>query len=382
MSIESMFDEYKRLLKQIEVISHELRSVEPGTDFDISQLRENDTTRVLDIYDKLDYLNAQIEYTKLSEFDDYLDEHQYEFSRLKERYSDLKVEFRKSQLISKDIEYTAIKENDIEEEELPDNNDNLYVQNRTGFDDKSLKKLSMQEQLLDKNTRVTTKLQNINSLLQSSILTGEMNAQDLSNSSRNLGELSDKYDFFADVLVKTNKLVKTINASSNKERRRIYYALAFFFSVCAWIIFKRVFYKPIRLVLWIFFKLLSFVFGGSSHDTSNPSIHTVLAYATNVKRNTPNPNVSTFTNPVLSVRSPVDHVSTTVLHAAQESLSNTISYVTEQIENYQPPEEVTEYIEYVTETIVETVSTAAQHAYHAAYDAYDEDYYAMMRDEL
>ncbi|GMG19009.1 unnamed protein product [Ambrosiozyma monospora] len=377
MSIESMFDEYKRLLKQIEVISHELRSVEPGTDFDISQLRENNTTRVLDIYDKLDYLNAQIEYTKLSEFDDYLDEHQYDFSRLKERYSDLKVEFRKSQLISKEIEYTAIKESDIEEEELPDKNDNFYAQNRTGFDDKSLKKLSMQEQLLDKNTRVTTKLQNINSLLQSSILTGEINAQDLSNSSRNLGELSDKYDFFADVLVKTNKLVKTINASSNKERRRIYYALAFFFGVCAWIIFKRVLYKPIRLVLWIFFKLLSFVFGGSSHD-SHPSIHTVLAYATNVKRNTPNPNVSTFTKPALSV----EHVTTTVLHAAKESLSNTISYVTEQVENHQPSEEVTEYIEYVTQTIVETVSTATTQAAYAAYDAYDEDYYAMMRDEL
>ncbi|ODV87876.1 hypothetical protein CANARDRAFT_191591, partial [[Candida] arabinofermentans NRRL YB-2248] len=127
------------------------------------------------------------------------------------------------------------------------------------LDEKGMKELNTQSKLLDTNLQVTNKLQNISVMLQSSLMTSEVNMQDLSASTNALTNLSNKYSYFADVILKSGKLVNKINESSQAERKQIYRSLYFFIAVCCYIVYRRLLKRPIHLFLWIFFKTFKLI---------------------------------------------------------------------------------------------------------------------------
>ena len=195
------------------------------------------------------------------------------------------------------------------------------------MDEEKLNELTKQDQLLEKNKRITSKLQNINTIMHESVLSGEKNLQDLSGSTSSMASLSNKYGHFAEVLVKTNGLVKTINESSDAERRQIYRSIYFFIFVCCFIIYKRILKRPVHLFLWLFFNFFRYTMlggkkigflGGNRKETLNYVTASISASA----------SVSGVTSSVTS-SIPSGIISSVISN--NSSLSNTISKIAESV---------------------------------------------------
>lgn len=138
--------------------------------------------------------------------------------------------------------------------------------------DQQLEELTAQERLLRQNTLLTDKLQNVNALMKSSLLAGEMNLNELEISTSSLADLSNSYAFFGDVLNRTNSLVKSINKASKNERAMIYRSLYFFVSVCCWILWRRIFKRPVLLLLWVVLSPLKLLLWTRAGNTPAPAI--------------------------------------------------------------------------------------------------------------
>lgn len=207
--------------------------------------------------------------------------------RFKERYRDLRT-MNRSQKVNGKMKYleslylksfdtselasekSETEINNIEKEEA---NKELYSSQYNSIDDSQLQELSAQEKLLQQNTLLTDKLQNVNALMKSTLLAGEINLSELEISTNSLSNLSDSYAFFSSVLNKTNTLVKTINKASKNERAMIYRSLYFFIAVCCWILWRRIFKRPILLLIWLILspvKLFIWSSSGSSPLSSSP----------------------------------------------------------------------------------------------------------------
>jgi hypothetical protein len=139
-------------------------------------------------------------------------------------------------------------------------------------EDEQLEELSAQEKLLKQNTLLTDKLQNVNALMKSTLLAGEINLNELEISTKSLSNLSDSYEFFGNILNKTNTLVKSINKASKSERAMIYRSLYFFTSVCCWILWRRIFKRPLLLVLWLIYTPIKTLFWNQSNESNVPPL--------------------------------------------------------------------------------------------------------------
>lgn len=140
----------------------------------------------------------------------------------------------------------------------------------SSIDDDQLEELSAQERLLQQNNMLTDKLQNVNNLMKSTLLAGEINLNELEISTSTLSSLADSYAFFGSVLNKTNTLVKSINKASKSERQMIYRSLYFFISVCCWILWRRIFKRPVLLLLWLMMSPIKLLFWSTSYGKSQP----------------------------------------------------------------------------------------------------------------
>lgn len=200
-------------------------------------------------------------------------------SRLKNLYATYrygKVQRRKRELQSVYVNSFYKNELSIKRGELTNKNteEDLNVQGdrkydgNGGLDDTKLQKLTAQERLLKQNTQLSGKLQNVNAMMRSTLLAGEINLSELEISTSTLSRLADHYSLFGDVLNRTNVLVKTINKASKSERAMIYRSLYFFMAVCAWILWRRIFKRPILLVLWLLLSPLKLVWRSSSSPSN------------------------------------------------------------------------------------------------------------------
>ncbi|OUM51335.1 hypothetical protein BVG19_g430 [[Candida] boidinii] len=258
-------------------------------DYDsFNDLLSNYSTEAINIYKTIDNLVSLIAYkllcidTNEGENDDgEEDEDGYIFAKysfqltdLKERYEDLKIEFRKAQLISKknhEMFINQLRDDSIKLELYNSSNTKdteidakIVSDNRANDSGKKLStKLAFNEKILDKNEKITNSLQNSRNLLQASIIQSELNIDNLETSTKNLSSISDKFEYFNSILNLTNGLVKKINENSDKEKNNISRALYFFFGCCAWIIWRRLLNKPIRLLIWVFYKSIVLVIYGT-----------------------------------------------------------------------------------------------------------------------
>ncbi|VEU24414.1 DEKNAAC105686 [Brettanomyces naardenensis] len=259
--------------------------------------------QMMELYGKTQNLIGYIEYEVLRQELDKYNDYQYQFFRLKERFQDLKVEFRRAQLISKQQELDAIYKQIEDEEDEVEKVDNTKSDGY--LDDEKLEDLSKQQQILGKNKQITDKLQNIATMMNNSLIASERNLQDLGSSSSLLTDLGNRYAYFADVLMRTNGLVKMVNESSNAERRQIYRAIYFFIAVCTYIVYKRILKRPVKLFIWLFYNFFRYaILGGKKIadgvSRDNTLVPTIIATeVTPGTEGTEEPNLS-FANDVVT----------------------------------------------------------------------------------
>lgn len=219
-----------------------------------------------------------------------------EFSlfRLKERYKDIRAMYRWKKVNEKAKYLESLYLKSFDKSELQELNGETSEPTAAGYsntdtktkaynsiDDDQLQELSAQEKLLQQNTMLTDKLQNVNNLMKSTLLAGEINLSELEVSTSTLANLSDSYAFFGNVLNKTNTLVKSINKASKNERAMIYRSLYFFITVCCWILWRRIFKRPVLLLIWLIISPMKLLFRTtSSSNKISSSVPTMILSAT------------------------------------------------------------------------------------------------------
>lgn len=260
-------------IHQLEEINLRLCRINEVARGSISGFRNQMYEKTIGLYQDTDDLISYMENDILLRPMNNYDSIRYAFIRLEERYRDVKINIRRAELNSFKSEVIKPKKQKHRKEYL---------------DDKKLVKLTQEDQLLDKNQQITERLEHITQVMNGTVVAGEQNLQNLSVSTSGLQDLSNKYGRFADILIKTNDLVKMINETSGSERRQIYRSIYFFIGVCIFIIYKRILKRPIKLMIWILFSLFKYLFLGGKKvsllagDSSNTdSIATVAATLVN-----------------------------------------------------------------------------------------------------
>lgn len=110
------------------------------------------------------------------------------------------------------------------------------------------------DKLLNKTKHLSSKLLKGSQILQSGILQSDLNLDELRQQTHNLTTVNDKYTQFESVFLKTNQLVKTLEKASHREKRDVYIALGFLCLSAAWVLWRRIFKLPIKLVLFVLFR--------------------------------------------------------------------------------------------------------------------------------
>ncbi|AGO11133.1 AaceriAFR344Cp [[Ashbya] aceris (nom. inval.)] len=109
------------------------------------------------------------------------------------------------------------------------------------------------DRLLATNKAITSNLIRSNHVLQSSVLQSELNMDELSQQTASLAGLGRRFDQLGLVLHRSAAIVRSIEASSGREKQRVYIALSFLGACIAWVVWRRLLRGPLRLMLWLWF---------------------------------------------------------------------------------------------------------------------------------
>ncbi|CDK28651.1 unnamed protein product [Kuraishia capsulata CBS 1993] len=208
-----------------------------------------------------------------------------QYDTLTERIGDLRVDLRKAQLVSVEREEEVIRN---QREKFFSNNYQNPAGDENGKEDlfktsgkkDSIANATFGDKLLDKNMSITASLQKSRQMMEATVMRSELNVEELEASTRNVQHLGSQYEFFNDILAKTNGLVKEINKSSSKERREIYMAISFFGACVAWVVWRRLLKRPVMLLLWTIFKTFSmfrFIYGKASSVDASAEPETLIS---------------------------------------------------------------------------------------------------------
>lgn len=124
-----------------------------------------------------------------------------------------------------------------------------------------VKAKSKKQQLLSTNKKITSTLMRTSQLVQTSVLQSELNLGELQEQTRSLNKLNDRFESLSGVLNTSSKVVKIINESSGRERRQIYTGLAFLGLCISWVLWRRIFKMPVKLMLWVWFRFFRSILG-------------------------------------------------------------------------------------------------------------------------
>ncbi|EMG50200.1 SEC20 Protein transport protein SEC20 [Candida maltosa Xu316] len=143
------------------------------------------------------------------------------------------------------------------------------------FADRSVKsqkesELSINQQIANQNKQITRSLQTSRQLLSASILQSELNIESLDQQTKDLYKLNENFIQFNDLLNKSKQIVKFIEKQDKADRQRIYLSMGFFIFCCCWVVYRRILRRPIKMLLWSFFKIFNifnWLFGSGSGST-------------------------------------------------------------------------------------------------------------------
>lgn len=134
------------------------------------------------------------------------------------------------------------------------------------------------DQLLIKTKQVSANLIRGNQILQAGVLQSDLNLDELRQQTSSLTRMNDKYTQLGTVFDKTSQLVKTLERASRQEKRDVYLSLGFLCFCITWVLWRRIFKLPCKLVLWVLFRFFKTILAGVGLVTSRqPSSIPVLA---------------------------------------------------------------------------------------------------------
>lgn len=110
------------------------------------------------------------------------------------------------------------------------------------------------DQVLSKSKQVSANLIRGNQVLQGGVLQSDLNLDELKQQTSSLSRMNDKYSQLGLVFDKTSKLVKTLEKASHQEKRDVYFSLGFLFLCITWVLWRRIFKLPCKLMLWVLFR--------------------------------------------------------------------------------------------------------------------------------
>ncbi|AEY98028.1 FAFR344Cp [Eremothecium gossypii FDAG1] len=141
--------------------------------------------------------------------------------------------------------------------------------------------VTAKDRLLATNKAITSNLIRSNHVLQSSVLQSELNMDELAQQTASLAGLGRRFDQLGLVLHRSAAIVRSIEASSGKEKQRVYLALSFLGACIAWVVWRRLLRGPLRLLLWLWFHTFRRALGllgllPRSAPTAAPALHAAL----------------------------------------------------------------------------------------------------------
>ncbi|GCE97276.1 protein transport protein sec20 [Zygosaccharomyces mellis] len=110
------------------------------------------------------------------------------------------------------------------------------------------------DQVLSKTRQVSTNLIRGNQILQAGVLQSDLNLDELKQQTSSLSQMNDKYSQLGFVFDKTSQLMKGLEKASHQEKRDVYLSLGFLCLCITWVLWRRIFKLPCKLMLWILFR--------------------------------------------------------------------------------------------------------------------------------
>lgn len=113
---------------------------------------------------------------------------------------------------------------------------------------------STRTKLLSQTKKITHGLMRGSQALQSGLLQSDLNLDELRMQTQSLQKVDNNYTQLEQVFTRTNRLVKTLERASQREKRDVYLSLAFLAACITWVLWRRIFRLPVRLGLWLLFQ--------------------------------------------------------------------------------------------------------------------------------
>lgn len=186
----------------------------------------------------------------------------------------------KKQLISKQYEL----KNKYKENFQLEKNNKYYIKvdaNEPIQEDAIITDTTQDAKIMATTKKITSKLIQSSQILQSSLMQSQLNLEELTIQNDSLTELSDKYTFLKGVLEKSDGFINDIKLSTEKDKRKMYYALIFFSLCVAYVLYRRMFklffnllFYTIKLAFGIFglFKSNKPALGNTESDFISPTL--------------------------------------------------------------------------------------------------------------
>lgn len=226
--------------------------------------------------------------TDLANFTD--QDSKYQLQVLEDKIPNLKILLRESLMRSYVDEKESIhrrRKQKYEEVASPSKGEEELIRVR---DIPKSKDETIQAQILERNKSITASLQAARQLMSTTILQTELDIDSIDQQSKDLAGLNEKLTDFEVLLKKSKQIVKFIEKQDRQDKNRIYLSFLFLALCCMWVLWRRLFKVPVKILIWSLFKLLKVFsfFGGSASQrfknydvASAPSLVTQSASVVN-----------------------------------------------------------------------------------------------------
>lgn len=104
--------------------------------------------------------------------------------------------------------------------------------------------------VLQSSSEVTAELRRTHSLLSEELYKSAYSQELLQQSTETLRRLEEEYSFFGSVLTTSKKVMKELESADRVDRLYIYGSLAFCASAISWVIYRRLFSRPVNMLIW------------------------------------------------------------------------------------------------------------------------------------
>lgn len=199
----------------------------------------------------LEILNAQLH---SSEYHDLYNE---DYQACVQKLAHLRARLRECQLVSSNHEKEAVNRARMakyapepKQPDLQESKELLFAGRSTAKG-----KQTVDDQIFAHNRSITAALQNTRHMMASSVVQTELNIDNLDHQTKDIAELSFKLLDLMATLTKSKNIVRFIEKQDKKDKQRIYLSVGFLLLCSAWVLWRRIFRLPVRLLVWSILKV-------------------------------------------------------------------------------------------------------------------------------